>query len=373
MSHLKERKEKVCLNCGAAIYGRYCHVCGQENIETKESFWHLVTHFVYDITHFDGKFFSTIKYLLFRPGYLSNEYLRGRRASYLHPIKLYVFTSAFFFLIFFSFYKETELVEKKGSSSENVASIIENLQQKKAAYEGSIQVKAIPAATVTVLKKKIAIIDSNIALLQRDSTFKKKIIADDEELPDLPLSSDKQKYTSIAAYDSIQNTLPKDERDGFIIRTIRKLDIKKQLKYGDNKKAYWENLKENFIHHFPQLLFTSLPLFALMLQLLYVRQKRFYYMNHAIFVIHLYCGTFIILLLRLWIGSIFHWFHAVIPGFLRAIIFFATMLYWYKSFRNFYEQRRGKTILKFIILMFLTCFLMVFLFVAFGIFSVFSI
>ncbi|MBP0577674.1 DUF3667 domain-containing protein, partial [Campylobacter jejuni] len=77
---------------------------GQENIEPKESFWHLTTHFIYDITHFDGKFFSTLKYLLFRPGFLSKEYLKGRRAGYLHPVKMYVFTSALFFLIFFSFY-----------------------------------------------------------------------------------------------------------------------------------------------------------------------------------------------------------------------------------------------------------------------------
>ena len=103
MSHNKEREEKICLNCKAAIYGRYCHVCGQENIEPKENFWHLVNHFVEDLTHFDGKFFITLKDLLFKPGFLSVEYLKGKRASYLHPIRMYVFTSAIFFLIFFSF------------------------------------------------------------------------------------------------------------------------------------------------------------------------------------------------------------------------------------------------------------------------------
>ena len=102
MSHLHERKEKICLNCKSVIYGRFCHVCGQENIEPKETFWGLLTHFVYDVTHFDGKFFDTTKYLLFRPGFLALEYLRGRRASYLNPIRMYVFTSAFFFIIFSS-------------------------------------------------------------------------------------------------------------------------------------------------------------------------------------------------------------------------------------------------------------------------------
>ena len=37
MSHLPERKEKDCLNCGTTVFGKYCHVCGQENLEPKES------------------------------------------------------------------------------------------------------------------------------------------------------------------------------------------------------------------------------------------------------------------------------------------------------------------------------------------------
>lgn len=104
MSHSPERKEKICLNCQAALHGRYCHLCGQQNIEPKESVWGLITHFFYNITHFDGSFFRTTKHLIFKPGYLSKEYIRGRRASYLHPVRMYIFTSAFFFIVFFSMY-----------------------------------------------------------------------------------------------------------------------------------------------------------------------------------------------------------------------------------------------------------------------------
>lgn len=99
MSHLPERKEKRCLNCNAALHGRFCHVCGQQNIEPREGFWNMLTHFLFDLFHFDGKFFSTIKLLLFKPGYLSQEHLRGRKADYLHPIRMYIFTSAFFIII----------------------------------------------------------------------------------------------------------------------------------------------------------------------------------------------------------------------------------------------------------------------------------
>ncbi|MDI9363304.1 MAG: DUF3667 domain-containing protein [Flavobacterium sp.] len=94
MSHLKERKEKQCLNCNAIIYGRFCHVCGQENVEPKESFLYLVKHFLEDITHFDGKFFDTLRYLILRPGFLAYKYMSGKRNSNLNPIRMYIFTSA---------------------------------------------------------------------------------------------------------------------------------------------------------------------------------------------------------------------------------------------------------------------------------------
>ena len=102
MSHRPERKEKNCLNCGTTVIGRYCHVCGQENHPTSQSVWGFITHFVSDIFHFDGKFFSTLRQLLFRPGKIPREYVEGKRTRYLDPVKMYLFTSAFFFLIFFT-------------------------------------------------------------------------------------------------------------------------------------------------------------------------------------------------------------------------------------------------------------------------------
>ena len=124
MAHGKLRKEKNCLNCNAQVPGRFCSVCGQQNVEPGESFWELASHFIYDLFHYDGKFYATLKVLLFRPGLLTSEYVRGKRASYLHPIRLYVFISATFFIIFVSFItggsKENE-DEKQLTSSQTGA------------------------------------------------------------------------------------------------------------------------------------------------------------------------------------------------------------------------------------------------------------
>jgi hypothetical protein len=102
VSHQPERKEKDCLNCGTNVQGRFCQNCGQENIVTHQNFWSLTKHFIFDIFHFDGKFFDTLRFLLFKPGYVAKEYIRGKRVKFLDPIRMYLFTSAIFFLVLFS-------------------------------------------------------------------------------------------------------------------------------------------------------------------------------------------------------------------------------------------------------------------------------
>ena len=95
MSHHTTREDKTCLNCGESVEERFCGHCGQENIETRMSFLGLIAHFAEDLTHYEGKFWKTIKYLFFKPAFLTKEYLKGKRTSYLPPVRLYIFVSFF--------------------------------------------------------------------------------------------------------------------------------------------------------------------------------------------------------------------------------------------------------------------------------------
>ena len=378
MSHQKERQEKNCLNCNSEVLGRFCQVCGQENIETKESFWSLATHFVYDVTHFDGKFFSTLKYLLFRPGFLSQEYLRGRRIAYLHPIRMYVFTSAIFFLIFFSFYKNMEEgVVKINEKQKTVSELIKELEDKKKTLNKSIA--HMPDSSLRTMagsevKKKIEAIDQDINTLRRDSTQRKKLNSMKEE-EDNSFDFTGHDYDGIQTvkdYDSIQNSLPPSKKKNFFIARLQRQNLILQEKYNHDNKAMNNALLEKFWHLFPQMLFVSLPFFALFLTLLYIRRKELFYVNHAVFTIHLYCATFILILANLWIGSILGWLHFK-TGFSNGLIGILIFFYWYKAIRNFYSQSRRKTILKYILLFFMTFFMNVLLFLIFMAFSYFVI
>lgn len=89
----------VCANCGAHVSGRYCSECGQRVEHALHSVWHFACEAAEDLTHADSRLWRTLTALLFKPGFLTQEFLAGRRASYLPPLRLYLVLSVSFFLL----------------------------------------------------------------------------------------------------------------------------------------------------------------------------------------------------------------------------------------------------------------------------------
>ncbi|HEX8783696.1 MAG TPA: DUF3667 domain-containing protein, partial [Steroidobacteraceae bacterium] len=87
-----------CDNCGAAVSGHFCAACGQRLEAPVQSLLHFTREATEDLTHADSRLWRTIGALLFRPGYLTREFLAGRRARYLPPVRLYLVISVAFFL-----------------------------------------------------------------------------------------------------------------------------------------------------------------------------------------------------------------------------------------------------------------------------------
>ena len=322
MSHLKERTEKNCLNCGATVQGRFCQACGQENVEVKESFMHLIMHFIEDLTHFDGKLWKTAKLLLFKPAALTQYYMDGKRASYIHPIRMYLFISAVFFLFIFN-----------GEVPDKPAPLPDTL-------------KAMPA--------------KDIASGLNDGF-------------QLNLGEDTVNYKTIASYELAQNKLLKEKRDNWLESRLTKKAIELNIKYDNDKFKIGKALIEQFEHYFSRMLYISLPLFALFLWILYRRNKNHYFVDHLIFSIHIYCAFFIILfavkIINLLTEQLIHRTY----GFIAAITPFVLFFYLYKALRNHFKQSRSKTVLKFMILNFLTLVLMSILMLLFFLLSLFNI
>jgi hypothetical protein len=79
-----------CASCGQPVAGRFCTSCGEEMLDPQKlTVRHFVTHsLVPELVNLDGKIWRTLRYLLFRPGYLSLEYAAGRRQSYVGPLRV---------------------------------------------------------------------------------------------------------------------------------------------------------------------------------------------------------------------------------------------------------------------------------------------
>ena len=91
-------KNKKCKNCDQPLNGGYCSNCGQRDIELLK-FKKLIKDFFDHHLDLDSRIFRTIKYLMFRPGFLTIEYWNGRRARYVPPFKIYLLTSFLYFMV----------------------------------------------------------------------------------------------------------------------------------------------------------------------------------------------------------------------------------------------------------------------------------
>ncbi len=89
-----------CLNCGKAVEEsfKFCPNCGQSTYQESD-LKSFTKHFMSDYFTFDSKIFKSITPLFSKPGFLTLEYLQGRKIQYIAPLRLFIFSSIIFFLL----------------------------------------------------------------------------------------------------------------------------------------------------------------------------------------------------------------------------------------------------------------------------------
>jgi hypothetical protein len=86
-----------CANCGGRASDAFCPACGQNTRERLPTFPQFMREATGRYIAYDGKYWKTLAALLFRPGFLTREYLAGRRQRYIGPARLFLVSSLVLF------------------------------------------------------------------------------------------------------------------------------------------------------------------------------------------------------------------------------------------------------------------------------------
>jgi hypothetical protein len=112
----------LCLNCGTALIGDYCHACGQaEHVHrTLSSILHDLLHGVF---HFEGKVWRTLPMLAFHPGALTRRFIAGERARFVSPLALFLFSVFLMFATIHTFDGELEVPNRTAATPKQIAEV----------------------------------------------------------------------------------------------------------------------------------------------------------------------------------------------------------------------------------------------------------
>ncbi|PKF74713.1 DUF3667 domain-containing protein [Chryseobacterium sp. PMSZPI] len=339
MSHGKIREDKTCLNCGHHVEERFCPHCGQENIESKQPFHFLFTHFIEDFTHYDGQFWKTIQYLFTRPGKLTQEYLAGKRQIYVAPVKLYIFIS---FITFFlpSLFSHSK-TEDNTPNRDNTLQVIKEKKETP---------KEIAQITDT-LKKRITLHKEDINLPKEDESIKLNDIKDDSDTSLIDKASNGKLIIlgakNMEQFDSISH-VKKDIAYAYIRPFAKKLFHLQDsgLSHDEISKRFTETL----VHTLPKALFVYLPVFAFFLWVFH-NKKRWWFFDHGIFTLHYFSFLLLSTLILIFLPKI----RSLLPDngiitFVMILLYAAVLVYmsvyFFVAHHRVYDTKKSTSILK---------------------------
>lgn len=316
------RKTNRCLNCFVNIDQIYnfCPNCGQENTNRNVSFKDLVREFFNNYLSFDSKFGRSIKPFFFNPGKLTNEFISGRRVNYANPIRLYLILSLFYFFALsqFNAYKNTD--EGSGNISISVPNKVSTAVADSIANAPELYIEeTTDNESIFPFQTK-----QNLAKFLK---YQKDLIITDSQLFDSLYIED------MSAFD--------------------KLALKQTIRIGRAKN---KEMVGYIIEQMPLLMFIMLPIFALVMKLLYIRRKQ-NYIIHLVHSLHQHSFKFFILGIATVVGIFTSQSTA---SYLIGSAFLISLVYILLSFKNVYKQGFLKTFFKFGIYYFIYMVLLIF-------------
>ncbi|RZT97328.1 uncharacterized protein DUF3667 [Ancylomarina subtilis] len=300
-----------CSNCEHPVDGKYCTNCGQSAKDFHRPFFSVVSESLGDALSLDNKFFHTIVPLFAQPGYLTKEFMRGRRARYTPPFRLYLFLTFFAFLLLLHNHKPETESEKNLTFKNNDGKEVQFLSF----IDEGLDEDLVDADSLSA--------DS----LLKGSDLKNKLITFNKDID------------SVSKRDSLAVPITVKSGNKVISSEVKKLVDLWLL----NPVLFIDNAFKKL----SQTLLLVLPMFALFLALFYIRRKH-YLLEHLLISLNFHSFIFVIVILS----------ELLILTGIKAIYPFAFYLYFliplqlFLTLKFYYKQSWFKTFIKFLMLSF---------------------
>ena len=235
----------ICPNCELERLQHFCSHCGQSDRDYARALRSVTGQFVRETFEVDSRLYRTLRLLLLKPGQLTREFSRNRRASYMSPARLYIFASFVFFL---------------------VLSLTGRLD--------SPELTVRPAADRELVEDQLPSDErGEVFMAELPEDYRRKV----QEILDRPDSDPMRQAVLGSTVAKTPDEMSRIERF-FLFAGI---DL-----FHDPSVV-----GERVISNLPIAMFFLLPLYALILAAFYIRKKRFF-VEHLVFAIHVQTFVF---------------------------------------------------------------------------------
>jgi len=321
-----------CLNCGEQLNKdqNYCPNCGQENSVKKLPLGAFIKDFFSNYMSFDTVLFKTLNPFIFKPGKLSKAFNEGKRRRYINPIRLYLIFSLFYFFMI-SLTVPKDFIDSSIRSFINQSKNIQSLGIDSLMLENTDSVK-------------LNNIDKIVEVAQKAETTGK--ITETEPKED--------RWATLKYWANDEQLSDEDFK-----KNLEKIGFKFESDIIDF--SFWRSFISNSsiltyqaVRNLPVMMFFFLPIFALILYLLFMKKR--YYIEHLIHGLHLHAFAYFVYGSAILLLSIF----SVASEWIIFLSFIGVSLYTLFSIKRLYQNSWAKSILKFFILGFFYFSLLVF-------------
>ena len=291
--------DKHCLNCESSIKEefKYCPECGQRT-KDKLTVGILFNNLIHNYFSVDARLFRSFLPLVFKPGFLTQEYIEGRRLKFIHPVQLYLFVSIVFFFIFSLGSKEKQA----------------NFD---ASFSRGIEKSMMPDSLLQVS-------NTNPAESETSNDINLDFDFDERKLDSLiRINASQQEKLEVIGL---------KEGTGFIGRYIYNQVLRIYEQRGRGILAV-------FYDSIPLAVFFLLPLFALFLKLLFFKKGPYSY--HLVYSFYYFSFIFIVFSIFVLTGKILD-----LPGWVNWILLVILTSYLYMGILKFYKIKWGKALYK---------------------------